>query len=88
MNTPATIKPFDHIYQNAADGARFIQFRYFGDVFNLELLEGDDAADAIATAHDAHLRQVGGVPFYVCSDDFGAVFALASAPHAGGVLPT
>jgi hypothetical protein len=81
MNTNTT-KPFDHVYQNAADGARFVQFNYSGEVYNLELLEGVWARDALANAPVAHLRQVQGVPFYVLIDEFGEVFALASAPHA------
>lgn len=74
--------PFEHIYQQSADGTRFVQFRIYGEIVNMELLEGEASAEAISAAMSTRLLQVQGVPFYVCRDSFGDIFALACVPYA------
>lgn len=69
-------QPFDHIC-SSVDGRRFVQFRYFDEIVNMELLEGEGADDVRETACALHLQEVQGVPFYVCLDGFGDIFALA-----------
>ena len=51
--------------------------RYFDEIVNMELLEGEGADDVRETACALHLQEVQGVPFYVCLDGFGNIFALA-----------